>query len=231
MPLVDEFQRTGNWLFKRRGTLPLLLVVAGLILLFLTDFSLHPAPPAWYKGLCLAVSFAGLLIRIFTIGHTPKHTSGRNIMKQRANQLNTTGIYSVVRHPLYVGNFFIWLGLAMFLGNVWFAVIACLVFWLYYERIMFAEEAFLREKFGDDYLTWASRTPSFIPRFRSYVRPDLPFSMKNVFKREYNARTSLMEGKISLAPAWIIFFLAGFLIWLTIRTLEKTTQLFEVEGR
>ena len=34
-----------------------------------------------------------------------KNTSGRNTHDQVADSLNTSGIYSIVRHPLYVGNF------------------------------------------------------------------------------------------------------------------------------
>ena len=62
--------------------------------------------------------------------------------------LNTSGLYSVVRHPLYLGNYLMWLGVALFSRTWWAPVIVSLVFWLYYERIMFAEEEFLRRQFG-----------------------------------------------------------------------------------
>ena len=245
MALIEEFQKTGNWLFKRRGYLPAVLVATGIVIMVFTDYSRHPAPAIWYKLCCLGISAFGLWIRIYTVGHTPKHTSGRNISRQKAQQLNTTGIYSLVRHPLYLGNFFIWLGIAMVIANAPFVIISLLVFWLYYERIMFAEEAFLREKFGDEFNSWAALTPSFIPRLNRYVSPRLPFSMKNVFKREYNGfgnivatftliellRSSLISGRIYLPAGWIIFFAAGVFIWFTIRTLEKNTGIFEVEGR
>lgn len=244
MPLIEEFENTGNWLFKRRGFLPILLVLAGLLLIFLTDYITYDQP-AWYTGLSLAVGFGGLVIRAITIGHTPKHTSGRNITGQKANYLNTSGIYSVVRHPLYLGNFFMWLGLILFIGHAWFAVAAILVFWLYYERIMFAEEAFLREKFGDEYVRWASATPSFLPRMKGWRNAEMSFSIRNVFKREYNGfgnlsamyvlieffRASLSAGKPVLSVPWLLFFGASFLIWIVIRTIEKNTGWFEVTGR
>jgi protein-S-isoprenylcysteine O-methyltransferase Ste14 len=245
MPLIEEFETSGNWLFKRRGFLPILLVVAGLILIALTDYTQFEGFPVWYTGICLAVGFVGILIRAITIGHTPKHTSGRNIASQKASVVNTSGIYSVVRHPLYLGNFFMWLGLILFIGHPWFAVVAVFVFWLYYERIMFAEEAFLRQKFGTPYEEWASVTPTFIPRFNKWRRAELPFSMRNVLKREYNGfgnlvamyiliefvRSSLMAGKATLSLPWLIFFGVSFIVWLTVRTIEKTTGWFEVEGR
>ena len=50
----------------------------------------------------------------------------------------------------------------------WLPVIYSLAFWIYYERIMFAEEAFLRQKFGETYRRWAATTPSPpSPRTRS----------------------------------------------------------------
>src|SRR5690625_4190690 len=113
------------------------------------------------------VSIAGLSIRLVTIGFTSKNTSGRNTTEgQVADTLNTTGIYSTVRHPLYLGNFLMWLGIALWTGNFWFIISFCLFYWVYYERIMFAEESFLRKKFGDRYLEWAEQTPAFFPSLK-----------------------------------------------------------------
>lgn len=89
--------------------------------------------------------FLGLIVRVVTVGYTPANTSGRNTETQVADTVNQLGIYSTVRHPLYVGNFLMYLGLAMLTHNIWFVLIYILVFYLYYERIMFAEEQFLRK--------------------------------------------------------------------------------------
>jgi len=245
MALNEEFRNSGNWLFRRRGFLPIFILLAGLLFLFF-HLQNHPiTPPLWYELLCLSTSFLGLFIRILTIGYTPKHTSGRNIRQQKANVLNTSGIYSMLRHPLYLGNFFMWFGLALFVYHTWFVLLSVLVFWLYYERIMFAEEAFLLEKFGADYSEWSSRTPAFIPSLKHYRPSSLAFSWRNIFKREYNGmgnmvasftliaglRATVLAGKIQLPLHWIIIFGAGLLTWLILRILEKNTRLFEVEGR
>ncbi|HDJ32622.1 MAG TPA: DUF1295 domain-containing protein [Bacteroidetes bacterium] len=245
MILTVELRKTGNWLFKYRGILPVILLLAGLIFLFFHIRNQPVTPPLGYEILCLLIGFAGLLIRILTIGHTPKNTSGRNTKSQKAEDLNTTGIYSTLRHPLYLGNFFMWLGLAMFLYNALFVILSILVFWLYYERIMIAEEAYLQNKFGQKYIDWASRTPAFIPSFKNYTAPALWFSWKNVLKREYNGfgnlifsftlietfRSYFLAEKFHLPTRWIVIFAVGFMIWILLRTLEKNTRLFEVEGR
>jgi len=102
------------------------------------------------------ISLCGLAIRVYTVGHTPANTSGRNTAGQLAESLNTTGIYSLVRHPLYLGNFFMWLGVALLIANFWFVIAFVFAYWIYYERIMFAEEQFLRTKFGPTYVEWAN---------------------------------------------------------------------------
>ena len=102
MALVHEFERSGNWLFKRRSWLPAVFVIIGIIVLYLTNrqailFNLSE------ELIFLGVSLFGEVIRIYTVGYAPKNTSGRNTgAGQIADELNTTGIYSLVRHPLYV---------------------------------------------------------------------------------------------------------------------------------
>ena len=189
MALVHEFERTGNWLFKRRGWLPLFFILPAFVFMWFTD-------RIEYKPLTefifIAVGMIGLLIRALTVGRTPEKTSGRNIKKQVANQINTSGLYSVVRHPLYVGNFLMWLGPALFLRSLWFTLGFCLLYWLYYERIMFAEEQFLRKKFGEQYDLWSKNVRPFLPSFRNYKKPDLSFSIRNVLKREYHGLATMI---------------------------------------
>lgn len=202
MALQEEFEQRGNWLFRYRGILPLLIMVAGMYLylrtkiypetFFLDGTSVAP----YYEYLCLLVSLMGFAFRVYTMGHTPKNTSGGNVKKQVAGKLNTTGSYSMVRHPLYVGNFFMWLGPMLLTGHAWFIIIMCLMYWLYYERIMFAEEQFLRKKFGEPYLEWANHVPAFIPSFKGFKKPEMPFSWKKVLKKEKNA----------FAAVFLIFF-------------------------
>jgi len=194
----------------------------------------------------LGVSLFGQIIRILTVGFTPKNTSGRNTVNgQIADELNVTGIYSLLRHPLYLGNFFMWLGPVLFLRSGWFIVIFGLFYWLYYERIMFAEEQYLRRKFGEKYDKWSETVSSFIPLTFNYIAPKLPFSVRNVLKREYNSfvnifviftlldlfRNYFLSGRIELTNIWMWFFATAFIIWITVRTIHKRTQWLEVEGR
>lgn len=246
MALREDFENSGNWLFKHRSNLPLLMI--GIIILCMRKFHYlgnDEILEKLWEAFCFSVSFLGLGIRMLTIGHTPNGTSGRNTREQIADTLNTSGMYSIVRHPLYLGNFFIWLGISLF-AHQWMLTMVCVLsFWIYYERIMFAEEAYLTKKFGKVYEDWANETPAFIPNLKKWKIPELPFSLKNVLKREYNGSfviilsMFLLEmtgnifamGKLEFDLTWNIILAIGFTVWTTLRILKKKTLLLHVEGR
>jgi protein-S-isoprenylcysteine O-methyltransferase Ste14 len=246
MALSDHFQRSGNWLFRWRAVPPVLALLVLLLHLenFHYLFDSKRADDLWQLG-CLLVAGLGLALRTYVVGHTPKDTSGRNAREQRAASLNTSGLYSVVRHPLYVGNFLIYLGTVAFTHDPWPALVCLLGFWLYYERIMAAEEAFLRERFGAQFEEWASVTPAFVPKWRLWRTPDLPFSLRNVLRREYNnvfsvllamflldaASDSAAQGRFTLGPWWVVALAVGFIAWLVLRTLKRHTEVLRVAGR
>lgn len=246
MSLRNQLERNGSWLFRHRTYLPLVTIPVFLACLpsFKYIGASHTLNEIW-QLVCLAVSLFGLAIRIITVGRAPLGTSGRNTAKQVANTLSTTGIYSVVRHPLYLGNYLIVLGMALWPHIWWLAVFTSFAYALYYERIMLAEEAFLREKFGNAFETWAEATPAFIPRMRGWKPSTVSFCWRTVLQREYNAfilivsvffsfdliGDSFAEGHFHLTYGWFIFFLSGFLLFAVLRTLKKRTNLLQVEGR
>ncbi len=220
MALQEELKTQGDFLFKNRSFLPLIILGIGLSVYIHTEYFEIETPETWFSEsfeyICLGVSLLGLLIRIITVGHTPKNTSGRNTKGgQLADELNTTGIYSIVRHPLYLGNFFMWLGVAMLTENAWFSIAFIFFYAFYYERIMYAEENFLRNKFGQTYLDWAENVPAFIPSFKNYQKPKYSFSIKKVLKKEKN-------GLCAIFLLFWIFDLVGDLV-------EKEPFEFEME--
>jgi protein-S-isoprenylcysteine O-methyltransferase Ste14 len=246
--LKKQMEMQGQLLFRWRSYIPLLFIP--LVLVALKDSGLigrlvNESWDACWEVLCLMVSFVGLAIRGLTVGYVPKKTSGRNTKQQRAAVLNTMGMYSIVRHPLYLGNFLIFLGMLLFVQVLWLGVIGVLAFWLYYERIIFAEEAFLEAKFGAGYLEWTEKTPVFFPRLENWVSADLPFSLKNVLKREYTGFFVIItaftvldigedfwgEGALQIDEGWITLFILGGLVYLTLLTMKRKTRLLDVEGR
>lgn len=246
MGMREEFEAAGNWLFRRRGYLPLLLFP--LLLLAASGDTAQAGGSglgAVWEAFCVAVALGGLALRIATVGFVPKDTSQRNTGRPQAETLNTTGLYSVVRHPLYVGNYLMWLGVALFTRAWWAPVIVSLVFWLYYERIMFAEEEFLRRRFGADYTAWAGTTPAFLPRPRLWRPPAARFCLLTVLRREHSGLLALIAsltalkvvsehaatGRLGLDPVWGTALATTLALCAAVRTLKHRTRLLHVEGR
>lgn len=250
MALQEEFEKQGVWLFRYRSLLPLLILALGLGVFIRmklyphTFFIENTAYEIWYEFLCLVVSLCGLAVRIYTVGHTPANTSGRNVTGQLADSLNTTGIYSTVRHPLYLGNFLMWLGPALLTGNLWFIISFCLFYWIYYERIMFAEEQFLRRKFGNQYTEWSEKTPSFVPSFSCFKKPGLCFSWKKVVKKEknglaalfiifflFNLAGNLIQNKFNYSLPLLAACIVTCILYVILKYLKKYTQVLNEENR
>jgi hypothetical protein len=159
--------------------------------------------------------------------------------------VNKTGIYSTVRHPLYLGNYFMWIGIVFYTFNFWFVLVISLAYWIYYERIMFAEERFLEKKFGDEYVSWSNSVPPFWPSFKNKISSKIPFSLKSVLRREYSGFIATVAGfvfvdivrdwmlmptfKFNMNYAWV--FGIALLITLVLRTLKKNTKVLEEDGR
>ena len=197
MALQEDMRQQGNWLFKYRSYLPLFILVIGLALYILKELNIdfilgqETTGEYIYNSICLFIGLFGLYIRFHVVGYAAENTSGKNTAEQKADTVNSTGFYSIVRHPLYLGNFLMWLSAAMLIANIWFILVFCLVYWVYYERIMYAEEAYLRDKFGDSYLNWANTVPTFFPRCKNYRKPSLPFNWMKAIKSEKNSFAAL----------------------------------------
>lgn len=240
MALKEEWEEQGNWLFRWRSYLPfvLLLLLAEACFDFSYPKHLHALQEAWMLC-CLSLSLIGLAIRVHIVGHTPSGTSGRNTRHQIADSLNSRGWYSVVRHPLYLANFLIWLGIALFVHHLWLAIAFCAIFWLYYERIMFAEEEFLRRKFGAAFVQWASQTPAFVPNFGKWRAPEAAIDWRKVLRREYTtafgilvafaafefAEHLIVERDVYLEPHWRFILPVGVVLYLGVRLLKRRTTL------
>lgn len=248
MALVHSFEKNGNTLFKFRGQIPLVLFLMSIPAVYFTDYKGFDNNQALDFALllvCVGFSLLGQVIRAIAIGTSNKHTSGRNTKEQVAEALNTKGIYSTVRHPLYLGNYFMWIGIVMYTYNVWFILVVSLLFWLYYERIMFAEERFLERKFGQDYIAWSMTIPAFIPSMKNYVKSNIPFSFKTILRREYSGVTATIIGfvfvsilRMSFASKTFQFtnthaliLVIALLISFVFRTLKHKTKLLFEEDR
>jgi isoprenylcysteine carboxyl methyltransferase (ICMT) family protein YpbQ len=185
----------------------------------------------------------GHIIRALAVGKRAAHTSGRNRDQQVAHTLNSTGLYSMVRHPLYLGNITTYIGWAVFTGIDWLAPVFLVLFVAYYRLIIYAEEQFLTRKFGQTYLDWKSQTPLLLPAFWKFKANPQPFSIKVVLENEYSGWAasmttafvlllfqkyilgSLQQNQIALLGMAIFIVVFGY----GMRYLKKKTRVFKVD--
>ena len=193
MKLKDSLENQGGFLFRNRGFIPIIFVLFSIPVSYFNSFECLMKCKA-VENIVLFSSLVfiilGHLIRAQVILARQDSTSGRNRNEQVADSLNTKGWYSIVRNPLYLANFLIWFGLSIYLFSFWLCVVLVLLFWIYYERIVFAEEAFLTKKFGASYTAWCNSTPVFIPKLTGYAPIKYKFSFSKVIFKEYSSMLS-----------------------------------------
>ncbi|MEI6668168.1 MAG: isoprenylcysteine carboxylmethyltransferase family protein [Acidobacteriota bacterium] len=243
MRLLDRFVQDGDRLFRWRSYFPLLMApvfLAGL----LTSSSAAPWSP-WQERarevVSVLVAIAGLGLRVWAVGSAPSGTSERSTVNPRASELRTSGPYSVVRHPLYLANGLMGLGLALFPGIWYLPIILILATLLYYERIAAREEAFLIETFGPAFDAWAARVPAIVPSLAGYVRATTAYSWKKVLRHEFHGLMVIASGAFLLSAAqqswrarqwrvdeiWLWFFAGTAVLFVASIAIKKGTRLLE----
>ncbi|MCF8476447.1 MAG: DUF1295 domain-containing protein [Pseudolabrys sp.] len=253
MKLIDELKREGGWLFRWRSYLPLAILPIAVPAFagsgwFAAAFG-TAAEDRW-DWACLILPLVGLAMRVLTVGYVPSMTSGRSTQLQHAASLNTTGMYSIVRHPLYVANFLVFIGFTLTLKSVLFTLLAALAYVVYYERIVVAEEDFLEKLHEEEFRRWAARTPTAIPQPALWVANELSFSWRTALLREYHGVMligtvffiiKLLEGLlirqqtlsewIGTEHLYVTMLVACTAFYLIAQFMRKRTNWLTVEGR
>lgn len=211
-----ELARSGKRLFFIRGLYIYTVIGIGALIVLLTrtqgPFADATLNCGWF-WLSLGVASAGALVRIITSGFAALGTSGRAKVAAEASELNTTGPYSLVRNPLYVGRILNFTGLAMLTGSWVYGAIVFLLAVLIYERVSIYEEEFLREKFGPAHAAWAKDVPALLPRLHGWVKPKYPFWWRRMLWREQNKLFLLATAVALYAFARVGFDVAAVPAW------------------
>ena len=234
MLLRDRLEKAGTFCFRYRSY-QFLLVVA---VIFAEQWRFRQMQENLFiEGACVLVALTGLAVRALTVGFVHNKTSGRNTTAQKAVELNTTGAYSVVRNPLYIGNFLIFTAICMMSQSFAVVVINALIFAAIYIPIIMTEEAFLLGSFGAAYEDYARRVNCFIPNFRGFTHPARRFSAQMALSREHDtwltAAVGLTGVKLwrsylaceSVGTAWYAAFGTVVLIWAVLKAMKKAGRL------
>ncbi len=111
-----------------------------------------------------ALVLIGWAVVIWTFLSWPSLFAGHGVLED--HRLITHGAYAVVRHPVYLGAFLIWLGLALAFSNVLALVITVVYVIPLYILYLRAEEHMMLESFGEVYRDYRSTVPMLLPFLR-----------------------------------------------------------------
>lgn len=160
----------GRWLYRHRGLL------GGVAFLCLWMVATPTIPRIL---LSLPLILIGVAIRCWAGGYIGPISRGRIIT---ADRLITEGPYRHLRHPLYLGNLLLTLGVLLALAPPPFLTGLVLFLWLVeYGLILNAEEWELNLRWGREYQRYRAETPILLSKFRLRDEgPSSQFSFKNL---------------------------------------------------
>ena len=233
--------RIGNFIFKYRNIIfPLffIMLVVGV----------RPLPESghaalWRYAMGIAVALAGQTIRALTIGLAYIIRGGRD-RKVYAKELVKDGIFAHCRNPLYLGNILIVIGLGIAAHSVPFYVIGIPLFIFMYMAIISAEEHFLANTFGEEYVEYTRKVNRLIPNptgLRATIS-SMQFNWRRLIVKEYGTTYTWIVCMILLivknyylnygleASRTVIDYSSGLLIVVTLlyavaRYLKKSRRL------
>ena len=140
------------------GCLLLPILYATMPVFAFADYPLSP----W--AFAVGAVFVVLWLWLFHRSHSDLGTNWSVTLEVRENHtLITQGVYARIRHPMYASLFCNAIAQALLLAN-WIAGPAMLVtFAIMFFARLGPEEAMMRERFGEQYSSYATRTKRLVP--------------------------------------------------------------------
>ncbi len=147
----------GIWFSPQpRFTIPILQNVSGLVPV--VNFSI----PLLHLAICVSFVIPGALLAIRGV----KETTLKVAETHRTETIVTTGIYSAVRHPQYLGGLLAHAGIS-FLLSAWYSLLLTPLMIALIYLISRKEEEELIGEFGEEYEDYKKKVPMLMPRLRS----------------------------------------------------------------
>jgi protein-S-isoprenylcysteine O-methyltransferase Ste14 len=156
--------------------------VLGVVFLAL----MHPSVKSLWIG--NAIALMGMLLRLWAAGHIEK---GR--------VLTQDGPYAFTRNPLYLGSFFMALGIILAGQGYWLLLPFAAFFAVFYLPVMRAEEQELLQGYGEKFVAYSQRVPLFIPGSRKNPAVSSTFLWSRVVRnREHRTVAGLIFAEVVL---------------------------------
>jgi protein-S-isoprenylcysteine O-methyltransferase Ste14 len=129
----DKIVRLGRSLYRLRA------VIAVPFFIMLLVFARPSSSPYVLASFLI---LTGLLVRIWSAGYIGKQSRKNEFI---ADFVITNGPYRYIKHPLYLGNFFLVVGvILLFNVPLWLSILLIVLFIAEYSVIIYSEMRFLR---------------------------------------------------------------------------------------
>lgn len=143
----QKFKKTTNLLFHILG---ITILVISFGILIVKDFNL---------SILIYPGIAFIIISIILV-----YLSYVDIKKDflRANKVTKSGIYTKVRHPMYLGLIFLYIGFSLITSSLLVSIYSIIgILFIIWQA--FNEEKHLINRFGKQYLKYKKQVPMFFP--------------------------------------------------------------------
>lgn len=202
----------GSYFFRYRNIIgPTIFLIA--IYFGTSSYPLNqPALNVLFDIAGIFTALLGQALRIITIGYEYIERGGRN-RKVYASKLITGGVFSHCRNPLYVGNILLAVGLSLVIHSTLFYLTVLPFVLIAYISIVSAEERFLHNKFGNEYVEYCSDVHRWLPKWRGWSRTtsQLTFNWTRVVIKEYNTMFVVVLA-LALATFWSGYQVQGMAV-------------------
>jgi protein-S-isoprenylcysteine O-methyltransferase Ste14 len=140
---------------------------------------------------------AGEAVRLWAVHHIGVISRTRS---DRVGPLISTGPFSLVRNPLYLGNVALWVGFAVSARLLGMVPLILVVLGLEYHAIVRWEEHFLTARLGDSYRAYAARVPRWLPTRAPITRASNSgvYSWRETFFSERGTLVAITAGYLML---------------------------------
>ncbi len=144
-------------------TLPIAIALIGLS--FYSRGSIEPVG-ILECVLILTVFLFGALFRVLAVFQIGKSGFKFDIVFRDEQKLMTEKLYSLMRHPSYTAMMVVIFAYALTTHNVIAGLLGMVVGWFGFQYRIYHEEQALEQQFGDDYLSYKSRTGMWFPKLK-----------------------------------------------------------------
>ena len=199
----------GNFFFHYRNALFPIIFVLGALTLRPKIICDSLVVDQFLTFVGMGVALLGQAVRLITIGFEYIHRGGKD-GQVYAGRLVRGGVYGITRNPMYVGNGLIAIGMTMLLGSPMGYFILIPFFLFVYQAIVSSEEAYLRNKFADEYDDYANSVNRYVPKLSRITGSfeGMRFDWRRSIKKDLGTVVGLTIGFIFI-PVWRTYLLHG----------------------